>query len=167
MKALVVVDGYAEIGAGSDGVILTTARESLKGCCAACAVPVGAFKAMQVAAGVAYKTLSGNWLAKMFPRPLVKVEDFPSFGQVTVSAQGQKRRIVHLLTYLPELRGRSQIIEEPIEIGKITLALRTDGLIFKKVYLVPSGTRLVFSVKDGYARVLVPKVRGYQMVVFE
>jgi hypothetical protein len=47
------VDGYAEIGVGSDGVVLTTARESLKGCCAACAVPVGAFKAMQVAAGVA------------------------------------------------------------------------------------------------------------------
>ena len=47
------VDGYAEIGAGSEGVILTTARESLKGCCSACAVPVGAFKAMQVAAGVA------------------------------------------------------------------------------------------------------------------
>ena len=47
------VDGYAEIGAGSDGVVLTTARESLKGCCAACAVPVGAFKAMQAAAGVA------------------------------------------------------------------------------------------------------------------
>jgi hypothetical protein len=47
------VDGYAEIGAGADGVVLTTARESLKGCCAACAVPVGAFKAMQVAAGVA------------------------------------------------------------------------------------------------------------------
>ena len=47
------VDGYAELGAGSDGVVLTTGRESLKGCCAACAVPVGAFKAMQVAAGVA------------------------------------------------------------------------------------------------------------------
>jgi len=47
------VDGYAELGSGADGVILTTARGSLKGCCAACAVPVGAFKAMQVAAGVA------------------------------------------------------------------------------------------------------------------
>ena len=34
-------------------MVLATARESLKGCCAACAVPVGAFKAMQVAAGVA------------------------------------------------------------------------------------------------------------------
>jgi len=47
------VDGYAEIGDGADGVVLTTARESLKGCCAACAVPIGVFKAMQVAAGVA------------------------------------------------------------------------------------------------------------------
>jgi hypothetical protein len=41
------VDGYAEIAAGSEGV------ESLKGCCAACAAPLAAFKAMQVAAGVA------------------------------------------------------------------------------------------------------------------
>lgn len=47
------VDGYAEIGEGSNGVILATGRETLKGCCAACAVPVAAFKAMQVAAGVA------------------------------------------------------------------------------------------------------------------
>lgn len=47
------VDGYAEIGAGSEGVILATAREHLRGCCAACAAPVAAFKAMQVAAGVA------------------------------------------------------------------------------------------------------------------
>jgi hypothetical protein len=47
------VDGYAEIGAGAYGVVLSLGRESLKGCCAACAAPVGAFKAMQVAAGVA------------------------------------------------------------------------------------------------------------------
>lgn len=47
------VDGYAEIGAGSDGVVLATARETLCGCCSACAAPVGVFKAMQVAAGVA------------------------------------------------------------------------------------------------------------------
>lgn len=47
------VDGYAEIGAGSEGVTLATGREFMKGCCAACVVPVGAFKALQVAAGVA------------------------------------------------------------------------------------------------------------------
>ena len=47
------VDGYAEIGAGKDGVVLTTSHGVLKGCCAGCAVHAGAFKAMQVAAGVA------------------------------------------------------------------------------------------------------------------
>lgn len=47
------VDGYAEIGAGSNGVVLSLAREMLKGCCAACTAPIGTFKALQVAAGVA------------------------------------------------------------------------------------------------------------------
>lgn len=47
------VDAYLEIGAGSNGQVLTIAREHLRRCCAACAVPVAAFKAMQVAAGVA------------------------------------------------------------------------------------------------------------------
>jgi len=53
LMALGPVDGYAELGAGASGVVLGTARESLKGCCAACVVPAAAFKAMQVAAGVA------------------------------------------------------------------------------------------------------------------
>jgi hypothetical protein len=47
------VDGYAEIAAGSDGVILTTSRGVLKGCCAGCVTHAAAFKAMQVAAGLA------------------------------------------------------------------------------------------------------------------
>jgi len=37
----------------SEGVVMAIARGSLKGCCAGCAVPVGVFKAMQVAAGLA------------------------------------------------------------------------------------------------------------------
>ena len=47
------IDGYAEIGAGFDGVVMTAVRSSLSGCCAGCAVPVGIFKSLQAAAGVA------------------------------------------------------------------------------------------------------------------
>jgi len=47
------IDAYEEIAKGSDGVILSTARGKLLGCCAACAVPVGIFKALQAAARVA------------------------------------------------------------------------------------------------------------------
>jgi len=47
------IDGYNEIGAGFDGVVMTAVRSSLSGCCAGCAVPVGIFKALQAAARVA------------------------------------------------------------------------------------------------------------------
>jgi len=47
------VDAYSEIGAGFDGELYKSIRSELKGCCSGCAVPVGLFKAMQVAAMLA------------------------------------------------------------------------------------------------------------------
>jgi len=47
------LDAYEEISARKGSVLLSTARDVLMGCCAGCAVPVGLFKAMQVATGLA------------------------------------------------------------------------------------------------------------------
>jgi len=47
------LDAYGEIDARTGSALLETARSVLTGCCAGCAVPVGLFKAMQVAAGLA------------------------------------------------------------------------------------------------------------------
>jgi len=47
------LDAYAEISARDQSRLLALAQEQLSGCCAACAVPIGLFKAMQVAAGLA------------------------------------------------------------------------------------------------------------------
>lgn len=47
------VSALDELGGGHEGVILSAGRRHLKGCCAACVVPAGIFKTMQVAAGVA------------------------------------------------------------------------------------------------------------------
>lgn len=51
--ALPPVDAYAEIGAGFEGQFHRAVRSALGGCCSGCAVPVGLFKAMQIAAGLA------------------------------------------------------------------------------------------------------------------
>jgi hypothetical protein len=50
---LPTVDAYAEVGKGFEGEILTAVRNCFQGCCSGCAVPVGVFKAMQVAAQLA------------------------------------------------------------------------------------------------------------------
>jgi hypothetical protein len=47
------VNAYGEISPASDSVIMATVHDCLKGCCAGCAVPVGLFKAMQIAGGLA------------------------------------------------------------------------------------------------------------------
>ena len=47
------IDAYQEINPGGPAIIMTAVRETLTGCCSGCAVSVGLFKAMQVAAGLA------------------------------------------------------------------------------------------------------------------
>jgi hypothetical protein len=53
LQALGPVDAFQEINPTSGSHVLETARASLTGCCAGCAMPVGLFKTMQVAAGLA------------------------------------------------------------------------------------------------------------------
>jgi len=115
----------------------------------------------------AYKYLVRNGLERVWPRPLVKMKGMPSFGQVTL-AQQNKRRMVHLLTYVPELRGKQiQVIEEPIIARDVEVRLRKDKLKLKSAYLAPSQEPLELLIDDGYWHVTVPQVKGYQMVVFE
>ncbi len=47
------VDAYQEISPAAESVLMRTVRSTLTGCCAGCAVPVGLFKVMQVATGLA------------------------------------------------------------------------------------------------------------------
>lgn len=47
------IDAYQEISPAAESVVMGMARTTLRGCCAGCVVPVGLFKAMQVAAGLA------------------------------------------------------------------------------------------------------------------
>ena len=49
-KEIPAVDAYNEIQYGFEGELYKVIRRHLNGCCSGCAVPVGIFKSMQVAA---------------------------------------------------------------------------------------------------------------------
>jgi hypothetical protein len=53
LQALGPADAFQEINPTRGSHMLETARASLSGCCAGCAMPVGLFKTTQVAAGLA------------------------------------------------------------------------------------------------------------------
>lgn len=103
----------------------------------------------------------------LLPDPMVQADDLPSFARVTVMSQ-PRRRMVHLLSYVPERRGATtDMIEEPIELRDVALSLRTDDLPPQRVYVAPQGEALSFEVRDGYIHTTIPHVPGHAVIVFE
>jgi hypothetical protein len=125
------------------------------------------FTAYNKFAPVPLKQLVANIIAMLNPMSLIRTENLPSFARVTVMSQ-KGRRMVYVMNYVPERRGASiDMIEEPIESHDINISLRIDGREVKKTYLAPTGKRLALSIKDGYAEVTIPIVKGWAVVVFE
>ncbi len=113
------------------------------------------------------RQLVANLSRLLLPNPLTCVQGLPSFGRVTVTSQ-KNRRMVHLLSYVPERRGTNiDMIEEPIEVGDVQVSLLIDGRTPKKVYLAPEHKALPFTIDNKYVHTTVPSIHGYAMVVFE
>jgi hypothetical protein len=118
-------------------------------------------------APVELRMVFANVLDKFLPAPLIKYENLPSFSRVFVTEQ-PGRKMVHLLSYVPEMRGsKTQMIEELIELHNVKISLRHDGKTPKKVYLAPERKSLPFKVTDGYIHVIIPVSKGYSLLVFE
>lgn len=118
-------------------------------------------------APVELRSVFSNVLNIFLPDPLIKYENLPSFSRVFVSEQ-PGRKMVHLLSYVPELRGsKTQMIEEPVELHDVKISLRNDGKMPKKVYLAPEKKSLPFKEINGYINVTIPVSKGYSLVVFE
>jgi hypothetical protein len=96
----------------------------------------------------------------------LKTENIPTFARVFVTEQSG-RRMVHVLSYLPEMRGKTPMIEEGVELHDIKIMLRDEKRTINRVYVAPEKTRLPFENVDGYAEVVVPKSKGYSLIVFE
>jgi len=112
-----------------------------------------------------HKQLVANCIRRLLPHPLIRAEA-PSTAQITVTEQ-KGRRTVHVLHYAAERRTPDiDIVEDVIPLVNLKLALRTDQRP-RQAYLAPQRQSLKFDFADGYAQVVVPEVRGHQMVVFE
>lgn len=117
-------------------------------------------------ASVELRTVFSNVLDRFLAKPLIKTKNLPSFSRVFVTEQ-PKRRMVHLLSYLPEMRGNTQMIEEPIELDNITLSFRHDDRNFKNIYLAPKKEKLSYTIEGDYVHINVPESKGYSLLVIE
>ena len=112
-----------------------------------------------------YRRIIEACLDLLAPERLVRAA-LPSAGQVTLMRQGE-RLVCHLLHYVAERRTPDiDIIEDVVPLQDVTLHVRTEEHP-SRVYLAPGEQPLHWRHADGVTTVVVPEVRGHQMVVFE
>lgn len=124
------------------------------------------FTAYHDLASVELRTLFSNVLSRVLPEPLLKVSGLPSFGKATITEQ-KNRRMVHLINYVPELRGKAEIVEEALYAKNIKVSLLIDDFIPETAYLAPERKELELKREGNYVSVLIPEICGYKLVVFE
>jgi hypothetical protein len=75
--------------------------------------------------------------------------------------------MVHLLSYVSEMRGKTLMIEEPIKLNEVKTSPRVDGNVPEKLYFAPSRKPLRYKEENGYINVSVSECNGYSLIVFE
>jgi hypothetical protein len=110
------------------------------------------------------KTLFLNALKLLLPQPAVIVQG-PSTLMVTLNEQpAEKRRILHLLHYIPERRGEElDTIEDIIPLYGIHASVRANNPT-RTVTIVPQNNSLPFQVIDGRIEFTIPEINGHQMI---
>jgi hypothetical protein len=122
--------------------------------------------------GLLYTEFAPRWVRQMvlnavdllLPEPLLR-HDGPKAMETAINEQAaERRRVVHLLYYVPERRAnRLEIVEDVVPLRDVTVSLREDAPV-ASVRLAPEGTPLPFERGNGRVRFTVPVVRGHQMV---
>ncbi|HMN62513.1 MAG TPA: beta-galactosidase trimerization domain-containing protein [Anaerolinea sp.] len=119
-----------------------------------------------------YRERAPRWLRILFhdalsillPQPLVRALG-PSTLQTTLNEQpALKRRVLHLLHYIPERRGMEfDTLEDVIPLYNTAVSVRADQPV-QSVRLVPEGMELAFTSENGRVEFIVPVIAGHQMI---
>jgi hypothetical protein len=112
-----------------------------------------------------YKIIVENCLKRLLRQPLLISDALPSFAEVTMLQQNE-RKVIHLLCYIQKNQGKIDIIEDIYPLENIPLKVFCSKKP-KMIILVPQDNEIQFSWANEYAEFVVPKVIGHQMIVIE
>ncbi|MEM7807559.1 MAG: alpha-amylase family protein, partial [Planctomycetota bacterium] len=78
----------------------------------------------------------------------------------------EQRRVLHLLHYVPERRGKEfDVIEDVLPLHNLTVSIEADKVV--AATLQPEGLTLDADYADGRLSVRVPKLEGHAMIVLD
>lgn len=117
-------------------------------------------------ASLELRQLIDNVIECLLPNPLLRIANVPSFLKALATAR-PNQTIIHLLAYVPELRGRIQIVEDGVEVPHGKLFVRMSDSLPLRAYLALGRKPVSFEMRDSYVEVVIPPFKGYTMLVLE
>ena len=111
-----------------------------------------------------HRDLVDNCLALLDPKPLVRVEHFPSAGVVSLMRREDKY-ILHLLYGYPVMRGSVGVVEDIVPLQRLKVRVRLPQV--GRVRLVPENIPLPFNREGEYCCFEIPELSLHQMVELE
>lgn len=109
-----------------------------------------------------YKQIIKNALEYLYPDKLVTA-NLPSFARMTLTKK-DNITLLHILSYCPEQRGNSAVVEEPIELYDVTFTLKGSA---RAVYSLPDKNSLTLTKKDKTFSFTVPHINGHAIYAIE
>lgn len=113
------------------------------------------------------RNLVKNAIDLLYAKPMLKVNNLPSCGRVSLLKQEREKRYIAHLLYAPALqRGEVQVIEDLVPVSGIDVELNIPEKV-KNVYAIPDKTKLQFNKSGDKIKVKVPTFTMHTGLVFE
>ncbi len=121
------------------------------------------FRSYQADSYFVYKQMVDNAIRNLCGQKLMEA-GIPSLAHGTLTKK-DSTYLLHLLSYCPEKRGNTAVVEKTIVLSDVPVTLAIDHV--NAVYSIPDKTPIAFAAKDGTVSFTVPKVNGHDMVSVE
>ena len=125
-------------------------------------IAFAAFTAYEGSSACAIKALVRQCLARLLPEPLLLANGLPSTARVTATGCTEYT-LLHIKVTYPEIRGRMGIIEEH-NIQEAGAAIDIRGRFTSARTLPEQEPAAVEDLGNGYTRIRLPRIVGYQMI---
>lgn len=125
------------------------------------------FKGYKQKAPPHLRRIFANVLEQLWPAPLLKIANSPSFLRSTVTRQPGRDNI-HLLAYIAEKRGsESELIEDELTVNDLQVYWRSDNRMPRQVYLAPQERKLNYAQDGDYICIQLPEMKGHALIAVE
>lgn len=114
-----------------------------------------------------HRDLVKNAIDLLYEKPILKVENLPSCGRVSLLKQENNKRYIAHLLYAPALqRGEVMVLEDFVPVPNVHLEIAVPEKV-KRVYQIPGKKEIEWKMYRGKIEVNIPTFTMHTGVVVE